>query len=151
MTQLRLLDLAADRMEGEVVAAFFFRDVRPLQGPAALLDWRLGDPLTLALVAGTSQGRAGEHLLVRNNGKLASEWALFVGGGEWHGLGPQTYRSLIVHLLQICQQAGFDRIALCLDPLPEQTATDTETMARQALASLDSFRGDCLLSLENAY
>ena len=149
MTQLRLLDLAADRMEGEVVAAFFFRDVRPLRGPAALLDWRLGDPLTLALVAGSSEGRAGEQVLVRNNGKLASEWALFVGGGDWHGLGPQTYRSLIVHLLQACHGAGFERIALCLVPLPEQTTADVEAMVGAAVASLDSRRGDCLLSLEN--
>ena len=148
MSQLRVLDLAADRMEGEVVAAFFFSDERPVQGPAALLDWRLGDPLTRALVAETSFGRAGEHFLVRNNGKLGSDWALFVGGGSWQGLGPETYRSLVDHLLMVCAGAGFRRIALCLAPLAEMTGDDLERMVRQSLENFGNGRCECLLSLE---
>ena len=148
MSQVRVLDLPADHMEGEVVAAFFFNDERPLQGPAALLDWRLGDPLTQALLTGVNRGRAGEHLLVRNNGKLGSDWVLFVGGGNWHGLGPETYRGLVDHLLQVCSGAGFRRIALCLAPLAGMTAGDLEQMVRQALTALKKSGCECLLSLE---
>ncbi|AMV72188.1 hypothetical protein JCM30471_06880 [Desulfuromonas carbonis] len=148
MSQVRLLDLPADRMDGEVVAALFFQDERPLQGPAALLDWRLGDPLTRALVGGGSRGRAGEHLLVGNNGKLNSDWALFVGGGSWHGLGPETYRSLVDHVLQVCRNAGFRRIALCLAPLAGMRPADLEAMVNQSLQQLDFPGCECLLSLE---
>lgn len=148
MSQVRLLDLPADHMEGEVVAAFYFQDERPLQGPAALLDWRLVEPLTRKLLSGSSQGRAGEHLLVSNNGKLGSDWALFVGGGSWHGLGPDTYRSLVDHLLEVCCQAGFRRIALCLAPLAGMSVNDLEQMVKQALAALGTPGCECLLSLE---
>ncbi len=148
MSQVRILDLPADRMEGEVVAAFYFTDERPLQGPAALLDWRLGDPLTRALATGTSLGLAGEHLLVRNNDKLGSDWVLFVGGGSWHGLGPETYRSLVDHLLRVCCQAGFRRIALCLAPLAGMSVADLEGLARQSFGNLGAPRCECLLSLE---
>jgi len=149
MSRVRLLDLLADRMEGEVVAALYFSDELPPQGPAALLDWRLDDPLTRALADGTLRGRAGEHLLVRSNGKLGSDWALFVGGGNLEGLLPATYRSLVDHLLQVCGDAGFGRIALCLAPLAGMSAGDCEKMARQSFASLGSPRCECLLSLES--
>lgn len=149
MSQLRLLDLPADRMEGEVVAAFYFSDQRPLKGPAALLDWRLDDPLTRGLAAGSCSGKAGEQLLVRNNGKLGSDWVLFVGGGSWQGLGVETYRSLVEHLLRVGCQAGFRRIALCLAPLSGMNVGDLEGLVRQAIVHLNVARCECLLSLES--
>ena len=148
MNRMRLLDLPADRMDGEVVAALFFQDERPLQGPVALLDWRLGDPLTRALVCGQNRGRVGEHLLVINNGKLNSDWVLFVGGGSWHGLGPETYRRLIDHVLQVCRNAGFRRIALCLAPLVGMSSGDLEAMANQSFRDLGCADCEGLLSLE---
>ena len=38
MNELRVLDVSADCLEVEVVAALFFEDVRPLHGAAALFD-----------------------------------------------------------------------------------------------------------------
>ena len=148
MTQVRVLDLPVDRLDGEVVAAFFFLDERPLQGPAALIDWRLDEVLTRLLVGGRCVGKAGEHLLVRNNGKLGSDWALFVGGGSWHGLGPVTYRSLVAHLLDACRRAGFRRVALCLAPLAGMGPAELEGLVRESLASMTGHSLECLLSLE---
>lgn len=150
MSQLRTLDLPADRMDGEVVAAFFFQDQRPLRGPAALLDWRLNGQLTDLLLDRGAQGRAGENVLVANNGKLVADWILFVGGGNWQGLGAETYRGLVRHLLATCRQAGFRRVALCLDVLQETESSFLEQMVEEVLGELSTAEEadlKCLLSL----
>jgi hypothetical protein len=144
---LRVLDLPVDRLEGDAVAALFFHDARPLRGPGGLLDWRLNGALTRQLRQGVCSGRAGEHLLVPNNGKVGASWVLFIGGGNWADLEVETYRSLLRHLLETCCQARFTRIALGLAPLPGMTANDLEKMAAAALASLAGRPPECLLSL----
>lgn len=148
MNQFRVLDLPADHVEGDVVAALFFADQRPVLGPAALLDWRLGDPLTQGLVAGACSGRPGENLLVRNNGKLGSDWVLFAGGGQRRGLDAAGLRGLLEQLLRVLHQAGFQRLGLCLAPLEEMTADGCEALVRQALENSGVDGCDCLLSLE---
>jgi hypothetical protein len=145
---MQLVDLPADRLEGEVVAGFYFTDERPVQGPAALLDWRLNDVLTRSLIEGKCQGRAGEHLLVRNNGKLGCEWVLFAGGGNWQGLEIATYQGLLRHLFGVCLQAGFHRVALGLAPLDEMSAADLESLVRGTLDTLVGKPFECLLSLK---
>ena len=86
-------------VEGEVVAALFFEDRRPLCGPAALLDWRLNGLLTGLLQQGRVLGGKGERVLVRNNGKIGSEWIFFAGGGRHQNLEPEGYRQLIADLI----------------------------------------------------
>jgi hypothetical protein len=117
MSRLHVLDLPADRMEGEAVAALFFEDDRPLHGPAALIDWRLNGLLTNLLLGGEAVGRPGERVLALGNGKLAATWALLVGGGRWRGLDRVGYRERIGNLLESCRQARFGRVAICLSPL----------------------------------
>jgi hypothetical protein len=146
MTSLRVLDLPADRMEGEAVAAFFFEDERPLRGPAALLDWRLDGMLTRLLVQGCASGRAGERILTPNNGKLGAGWVLFAGGGSRQGLGEETYRALVQNLLETCHLAGFSRIALCLAPLPGMGPAGLEKLVAAA-AERTAAPLECLMSL----
>ena len=150
MNRLRTLDLPADRMEGEVVAALFFRDQRPLRGPAALLDWRLNGKLTELLLTGAVRGLAGEQVLMPNNGKLVAERVLFVGGGSWQELGPEAYRVLVGDLLRTCREAGFWRIALCLSSLAGADAVAIEEMVGEVLAGVPTVGErelECLLTI----
>ncbi len=152
MTRLRILDLPADRMEGEVVAALFFEEDRPLRGPAALLDWRLNGLLTGMLVEGESSGRSGERVLVRSNGKIGSEWILFAGGGRRQDLVPETYRKLIRGVVETSLKAGFQRVALCLAPIDGMDSTAIESMVTEIAAGASGREGqeaECLLSVEN--
>lgn len=109
------LDLPADRMDGEVVAALFFEDDRPLRGAAALLDWRLNGNLTDLLLKNRAAGALGDTVVCANNGKLESAWALLVGGGVRQRLNPAIWERLIKRLFEISVDAGFSRLALCLD------------------------------------
>jgi hypothetical protein len=144
---LRVLDLPADRLEGDAVVALFFEDVRPLRGPGGLLDWRLNGALTRQLLQGAVSGRAGEHLLIPNNGKLGANCVLFIGGGRWSDLNQDRYLNLLRHLLETCGQAQFNRIAIGLTPLPGMTAIDLERLAAAALTDLPTPPPECLLSL----
>ncbi len=75
MSQLERMALSADFLPGESVVVLYFSDQKPLNGPAALLDWRLDGQLTRMLLDGGIQGRAGEHVVLQNNGKLKADWA----------------------------------------------------------------------------
>jgi hypothetical protein len=119
MKSLQRVLLTADAMPGESVAALFFSDQKPLQGPAALLDWRLEGQLTRMLLDGKVHGHAGEHVALQNNGKLQADWALLVGGGKWHGLCLDTYATLIRHMLKVAAQAGFKDVSLTFMPHAE--------------------------------
>jgi len=124
----QICDEPADRLPGELVAAFFFADERPPQGPAGLLDWRLNGWLTRCLLAGRAVGRPGEFLLVGNNGKLQASWALFAGGGAGEALTPLTCAGLMGSLLEAVRLAGFRRIGLALPLLPGVEKPEVEGM-----------------------
>jgi hypothetical protein len=131
-----------------LVAALYFADQVPPQGPCALLDWRLQDPLTRMLTQGRCTGQRGENLLVENNGKLASGWVLFAGGGTWAGLETDGYRDLVAEVLHVCGQAGFRRVGLGLKPLPGMDFPALEKVVRQAEEQSPLPGGECLLATE---
>jgi len=128
------LDLPPDRMDGEVVAALFFEDDRPLRGAAALLDWRLNGQLTDLLLDQKAVGALGDSVMCASNGKLESAWALLVGGGSRRRLSRAIWERLVKRLLDICAQAGFSRLALCLDDdgsLPAAELVDLVAAVRE--------------------
>jgi len=112
MIQPEYVRQPADHLTGESVVALYFDDLRPLDGPAAVLDWRLDGQLTRMLLDGEIHGRAGEHVLLQGNGKLKADWVLFVGGGKWHGLCEETHAALVKHMLTVARQAGFSDLSL---------------------------------------
>jgi Cytosol aminopeptidase family, N-terminal domain len=114
MNSVRVIAQAPDRMPGEVVAGFFFEDQRPVDGAAALLDWRLNGLLSRLLLEGSATGRLGEYILVQNNGKLQTPWILFAGGGSLQNLAPFTYGGLVGSVIDDCRRAGFHQVSLCL-------------------------------------
>lgn len=129
------------------MAALFFADDRPLCGPAALLDWRLNGQLTEELLQGGLDGSLGDQLLVQNNGKIASDWALFVGGGKRANVEEDDCRDLVRQLLTTCRQAGASRIALGLGLLAGMTAAQLQRLVRETLDEVGPGNLDCLLGI----
>ncbi len=148
MTDTYILDLPPDRMEGEVAAAFFFEDDRPLHGSASLLDWRLNGKLTEMLVAGTVTGRLGDAIIVRNNGKLDADWALFLGGGKRQRLSKAVWERLLKKGIKLCQKAGFERVAFCLDSQEEVPVSQIREIAESVLAENSKDEIECLFSFD---
>ena len=147
MINKRLLDMPPDKLEGEVVVALFFEDDRPLAGAAALLDWRLNGHLTQQLLGRSVTGASRDSLLVQNNGKLDSEWALFVGGGQRKKISGTVYSKLLTKIFKTCRQAGFSRIALCLDIDGSLSEKELTTLVAEAFNSGPYSGIDYLLSI----
>jgi hypothetical protein len=149
MTEFETLMLPADRLPGDCVVALFFQDQKPLEGPAGLLDWRLDGRLTRMLLDGELTGRAGEHVVLQNNGKLESDWILFVGGGQWEGLCLETYAALLSHALKSARQAGFKDVSICLAAHEEADSEELEKQARKALQEEGEGLSHCRFSCLN--
>ena len=124
---------AADQCAGQAVVALYFSDVKPLDGPVALLDWRMNGQLTRMLLDRKVTGRAGEHVMLQSNGKLKAEWVLFVGGGKWHGLCIETHGSLVKHMVSVARKAGFKKISLTFMPHDEVSPEDLQQQVENAL------------------
>jgi hypothetical protein len=133
MKPLERVELPADSLPSESVVALYFADQKPLEGPAALLDWRLNGQLTRMLLDGEVQGRAGEHVMLQNNGKLKADWILFVGGGKWHGLCQETHAALIKHMVKVARQAGFKDVSLAFMPHEEMTVKVLQRQIKDAI------------------
>jgi hypothetical protein len=151
MTTLERVESPADRLEAESVVVLYFTDKKLLEGPAALLDWRLDGQLTRMLLSGDVLGKAGEHVMLQNNGKLKSDWVLFVGGGKWAGLCEETHAALIRHMLKVASQAGFTKISLAF--MPHEDVSDEslhqqicDAMAIEGL-NLSECRYSCLANV----
>ncbi|BCR04769.1 hypothetical protein DESUT3_18380 [Desulfuromonas versatilis] len=147
MNQLKVVDLPADLLAVEAVAAIYFEDERPLQGPAALLDWRLNGMLTDLLLRQEVAGHAGEHVLVASNGKIAAQWVLFVGGGKHQGLGGEAFRGLLRHLFETVREAGFRQVAVCLAPEGGMDVSDLNLLVIEACDAYLQKGLDCSLSV----
>lgn len=142
MTDKRLLDMPPDKMEGEVVVALFFEDDRPLEGAAALLDWRLDGHLTQQLLDKAVTGALRDSILVQNNGKLVSDWVLLVGGGQRRKLTATVWTRLFSKIFKTCSQAGFSRISICVDadgsiPEDELVTLVSETFTTGNFSGID--------------
>ncbi len=147
MSRLERVALPADSLPGDSVVALYFIDQKPLDGPAALLDWRLDGQLTRMLLGREIQGRAGEHVMLQNNGKLKADWVLFVGGGKWHGLCQETHASLVRHMLSVAREAGFKDVSLAFMPHEEMSQDVLQQQLNEALtlegAGIDTCRFSC--------
>ena len=151
MTTFERVEFPADRLEAESVVAFYFSDKKLLEGPAALLDWRLDGQLTRMLLSGDVLGKAGEHVMLQNNGKLKSDWVLVVGGGQWAGLSEETHASLIRHMLKVASQAGFTKISLAFMPHEDVSDESLHQQISDAMAveghNISECRYSCLATV----
>ncbi len=149
MTSLVNPALSADSLPGEAVVALYFMDQLPLVGPAALLDWRMDGQLTRMLLDGQVKGKAGEHVVLENNGKLKADWVLFVGGGKWQGLCAETYASLVKHMVEVARQAGFKNTSLCLALHEDADAEVLHTLVNAVLEGQNDDVTVCWLDCES--
>jgi hypothetical protein len=140
-----------DSLPGDSVVALYFADQRPLVGPAAVLDWRLDGQLTRLLLDGEVSGRAGEHVMLQNNGKLKADWALMIGGGKWHGLCRETHAALVRHMLSVARQAGFRNVSLAFMPHEEVTGDILQQQINDALAAEGEDIDLCRFSCEAVF
>lgn len=145
-SQLQVLDLPVDRIESPLVAVPFFSDQRPLEGPVALLDWRLDGMLTAQLVAGQTRGDAGDRYLVKANHKVTAEWVLFVGCGPCPSSDKSAAESVVAELLATALQAGFSQVALGLPVESRERLVVWQEVLESALKSPDAKRLHCQLA-----
>ena len=116
-----------------------------------ILDWRLDGQLTRMLLSGDVLGKAGEHVMLQNNGKLKSDWVLFVGGGQWAGLSEETHAALIRHMLKVASQAGFTKISLAFMPHGDVSDESLHQQISDAMAveghNISECRYSCLATV----
>jgi hypothetical protein len=134
VTRLEIVDLPADRLPGEMLLVPLFADQRPLEGPAAVVDWRLDGAITRLLRAATVTGKSGDCLGLQSNHKFLAPRLVLVGGGRWQGLDHTRYQSLIGRLLQVAERTGMHEVALCLPPSDLTDASAVAEMVQSALA-----------------
>jgi hypothetical protein len=89
--ELRRLDEA----NVEVCACTIWSDVRPVQGLAGLLDWRLAGRLSTLLASGFVTGEAGETLLLPGKPHVPFEKVLVMGLGKRSGFGDGAFREAV--------------------------------------------------------
>lgn len=133
MTALEIVDLPADQLPGDALAVPLFEDQRTLDGPAAVVDWRLDGALSRMLIAGELSGRAGEHLALQGNAKFAAPWILVAGCGRWRSLDRDDYVTLAGRLFKMAEKAGVTELALCLPPAEGVTVPEVERIVREVL------------------
>ena len=136
MTQPEYVKQPVDHLTGESVVALYFTDLKPLDGPAAVLDWRLDGQLTKMLLDGQIHGKAGEHVLLQGNGKVKADWVLFVGGGKWCGLCEETHAALVKHMLTVARKAGFSDLSLALSRHEEIDVQNLHQQIKDALETV---------------
>jgi hypothetical protein len=134
VTRLEIVDLPADRLPGEALLVPLFADQRPLEGPAALVDWRLDGAVTQLLHTAAITGKSGECLGLQANHKFVASRLVLVGAGRWQTLDRTRYQGLVGRLLQVAESIGAQEVALCLPPCEQADAAVLEEMVRSALA-----------------
>jgi len=146
MARMRILDLPVDRVAAELVVVPFFSDQRPLEGPAALLDWRLNGLLTRQIRRGETYGRFGDRYLVKGNHKVAAEWVMFVGCDDAAGFTPDGAARVVGELLKSSVQAGFRQVGVGFPTLRADSAPVWQEQLKEALRTVEIHPFECLLS-----
>ena len=86
--------------------------------------------------------------MLQGNGKFEAEWALFVGGGKWHGLSEETHASLVKHMLSVACQAGFDEISLAFSSHEEVSIDSVKQHVSEALKVEGQGVSSCVFSCD---
>jgi len=144
--RLQILDLPVDRIESALVAVPYFTDQRPLEGPAALLDWRLDGLLTDQLVQGDAHGNPGDRYLVKANHKVSAEWVMFVGCGHLSKQDKGSAAKVVAEMLASVGQAGFSQFAIGLPVESRERIPFWQDVIESALDQPDTRGFECQLA-----
>ena len=88
-----------DAAHAEAMACVVWEDVRPLDGVAALCDWRFGGRLSELVVNRFITGRLGEVTLVPARPALGAEKLFLLGGGPAEGFDDSRFDRILETLL----------------------------------------------------
>jgi hypothetical protein len=86
-------------LKTEALCLPFYRDERPMRGPAGLVDFRLCGKVSKLIAGGRMQGELGEAVLMPARPRLSAERLLWIGGGLSSELGEPRYRELVHDVL----------------------------------------------------
>lgn len=98
---------------GDAIVVPIWTDVRPLRGPAGLLDWRLCGRLSQVIGDGRLSGAAGEKLLLVTS-RLRWRRVLVIGLGDSTAFSPEAARAAIDCALQALRGIGASSVAIAL-------------------------------------
>jgi hypothetical protein len=86
-------------LKTEALCLPFFRDERPMRGPAGLVDFRLCGKVSKLIAGGRMLGELGEAVLMPARPRLSAERLLWIGAGRVNELTEQRYRQLVRDVL----------------------------------------------------
>jgi hypothetical protein len=123
---------ALDALEVDSLAVFVGPE-RPLQGLAALVDWRLAGAVSRAILSGTFDPAAGEVLLLPSGGRLRAARVFLLGVDGTGEVGPAVVRR--AH--RVLDRAGARAVGVGLPgevPSPAAVRTWVEGTAERPFA-----------------
>lgn len=98
--QTKIITERITKIEGEVIVAGFFSDVRPLKGLAGEIDWLFNGEVSRLIMDGKLSGQPGDSLLLVPNNRLKAGKALIFGMGNKGNLDSTGLRNITKILLQ---------------------------------------------------
>lgn len=101
MLHIKFTSKPLDKQECRLAVVTTFLDCKPLQGNAALLDWRLNGRLSRLLMANRFTGQAKEMLLMPSEGRILAKEILVVGLGAKHTFDESQVAKFVPFLLDI--------------------------------------------------
>lgn len=111
---VRQAELAGfDTLSNEDLACFVWSDVRPLQGVAGLLDWRMCGQLSSALKRHEFRGQLGEVVLVPLFGRAGPRRVFIFGLGTAAGTDAGVLRQVCSTAAEVLHRAGCQHAVLC--------------------------------------
>ncbi len=90
-----------DVIEAETLACCVWEDVRPMDGLAALCDWRFGGRLSRLLMTGFFTGRLEEVTLVPGRPGLAVDKLILLGAGPRAGFDETRFDRIVERLIGV--------------------------------------------------
>jgi hypothetical protein len=86
---------SVSELKTEALCLPFFRDERPMRGPAGLVDFRLCGRVSKLIADGKMQGDLGEAVLMPARPRLFAERLIWLGAGPFGELDEARFRWLV--------------------------------------------------------
>jgi len=133
---------------GDVLVVPIWSDIRPLRGPAGLLDWRLCGKISQMIREGRVSGAAGEKLLVVT-GRVPWRRVLAIGVGSSDSFDAATCRMTLDRTLDATHGIGAQSLAIALPGRDVDLVKPDVAMAclREAVESSHESQGQWLRDL----
>ncbi len=147
MSRLREVVSPPDRIEADLAVVFFEPAAVAPDGPAGLFDCRLGGALTEHLASAAAGRPAGQQLLVRATGRIASSWVLFFPLAKADREQPRRGLAAV----DTAREAGFSCL-LIAPPVEWRLCRESWLAALQEVVDQPVNEGlECLVTFDRSY